>query len=615
MTLTVQLLGRPRVSRPGGVVYQCRSRKSWALLAYLILSERPPARSQLASLLFGEAEDPQRALRWSLAEIRRCLDGDGSLDGDPVVLRLGPGVLVDWATVEHSAWTEAVELPGLGSDLLDGMAIRGAAAFDAWLLSAQRRVAAASEAILHEAALGSMSRGAYDTARDYTVRAAAMNPLDENHQALLIRLYGLTRDYARAQAQFAACSELFERELGVAPGPAIATAMRELRGPRTTSTDDASIEAIVEAGSGAVSAGAIEAGVQSLRTAVWLADRSGAGSLRVTARLVLAEALIHSLRGTDEEGLATLHEADRIALANHDPEAIAQARAELGYVDFLRAHYDRAEFWLTTAIDLASGAPSITAKATTYLGSVESDRANYGRAVTLLEQATVLSRSTGDQRRESFGRSMLGRISLLRGELDAATDHLHTAIALAEHDHWLAFLPWPQALLGAVQIARADPAGAADTLQQAFARACQLGDPCWEGVSTRGLALVAEASGDSDRAFDLLADARTRCNRLANPYVWLDVHILDAQCELGRRYRHPDTPRWVETMRRLASRTGMKELIVRSMLHGAALGHDGDADAAALLGADIGNPQLGALLDTASTRFALTSPLDLAPGT
>jgi tetratricopeptide (TPR) repeat protein len=341
-----------------------------------------------------------------------------------------------------------------------------------------------------------------------------------------------------------------------------------------------------------VSAGAIEAGVQSLRTAVWLADRSDAGSLRVTARLVLAEALIHSLRGTDEEGLATLHEADRIALANHDPDAIAQARAELGYVDFLRAHYDRAEFWLTTAIDLASGAPSITAKATTYLGSVESDRANYGRAVTLLEQATALSRST-----------------------DAATDHLHTAIALAEHDHWLAFLPWPQALMGAVQIARADPAGAADTLQQAFARACQLGDPCWEGVSTRGLALVAEASGDSDRAFDLLADARTRCNRLANPYVWLDVHILDAQCELGRRYRHPDTPGWVETMRRLASRTGMKELIVRSMLHGAALGHDGDADAAALLGADIDNPQLGSLLDAASTRFALTSPLDLAPRT
>jgi DNA-binding SARP family transcriptional activator len=598
VTLTVQLLGRPRVSRPGGDAYQCRSRKSWALLAYLILSERPPTRSQLSSLLFGDADDPQRALRWSLAEIRRCLEGDGTLNGDPVILRLEPDVLVDLATLIHGAWSEAVDLPGLGADLLDGAAIRGAAAaFEAWLLSAQRRAAAASEAILHEAALGSMSRGAYDAARDYAVRAAAMSPLDENHQALLIRLYRLSGDYAAAQTQFAACSQLFERELGVAPGPAIAAAMREMRHEGSTVTDDASIEAIVEAGSAAVSAGAVEAGLQSLRTAVWLADRSAAGSLRVTARLVLAEALIHSLRGTDEEGLATLHDADRIALANDDPEAVAQARAELGYVDFLRAHYDRAEFWLTNAIDVAAGAPSITAKATTYLGSVESDRANYGRAVTLLEQATELSRATGDHRRECFGRSMLGRITLVRGELDAATDHLHAAIALAERDHWLAFLPWPQALLGAVQLARADPAGAAETLQQAFARACQLGDPCWEGVSTRGLALVAEATGDSDRAFDLLADARARCNRLANPYVWLDVHILDAQCDLGRRYGHPDTPRWVETMRRLASRTGMTELIVRSMLHGAALGHDGDAAAAALLAADIDNPQLRSLLD------------------
>ena len=34
----------------------------------------------------------------------------------------------------------------------------------------------------------------------------------------------------------------------------------------------------------------------------------------------------------------------------------------------------------------------------------------------------------------------------------------------------------------------------------------------------------------------------------------------------------------------------MKELNVRSLLHSAALGHDGDASAAALVSADIDNP-------------------------
>jgi hypothetical protein len=40
----------------------------------------------------------------------------------------------------------------------------------------------------------------------------------------------------------------------------------------------------------------------------------------------------------------------------------------------------------------------------------------------------------------------------------------------------------------------------------------------------------------------------------------------------------------------------MKELVVRSMLHAAALGSRGDAAAAALLGAEIDNPVLDALL-------------------
>jgi hypothetical protein len=46
---------------------------------------------------------------------------------------------------------------------------------------------------------------------------------------------------------------------------------------------------------------------------------------------------------------------------------------------------------------------------------------------------------------------MLGRISLFRGALDVAAGQLDASIKLAEHDHLLAFLPWPQALRGEVQ--------------------------------------------------------------------------------------------------------------------------------------------------------------------
>jgi len=44
---------------------------------------------------------------------------------------------------------------------------------------------------------------------------------------------------------------------------------------------------------------------------------------------------------------------------------------------------------------------------------------------------------------------------------------------------------------------------------------------------------------------------------------------------------------WVETMRSLESRTGMRELALRSLLHGAALGNNGAAAVAATLAAEI----------------------------
>jgi tetratricopeptide (TPR) repeat protein len=332
-----------------------------------------------------------------------------------------------------------------------------------------------------------------------------------------------------------------------------------------------------------VAAGATSSGVATLRTAVRLADDAGDPSLQMSSRLVLAEALIHSIRGLDEEGIAALHSADRLADEHGDHAVRAEARTELGYVDFLRARYDRAEHWLARAVELAADAPSVRARALMYLGSVESDRANYPDALAHLDRAAGLLRGTGEFRRLAYVLSMRGRIHLLRGDRPQAVADLSESIAEGERASWLAFLPWPQALLGEAHLLDGRIDVADDLLDQAFARACQLGDPCWEGMSARGAALVAHARGEPDRAFALLADARLRCNRLSDPYVWLDAYILDAQCTLGRAHGHPDTRMWVESMQTLAARTSMREMIVRSLLHGAALGDPDAAHGAALM--------------------------------
>jgi DNA-binding SARP family transcriptional activator len=593
MSLAVHLLGRPVVEAGPVNGYRFRSQKSWALLAYLLLSERPPSRSRLAELLFAEADDPLRALRWNLSELRRALGPDASLDGDPVQLTLPDDALVDVHVVSRGNWAQALRLPGLGSPLLDGVSVRGAAGFEAWLVTERQRLAAASEAVLHEAAQALMSRGELDSAVRCAERVVEMSPFDENNQALLIRLHRRRGDDASAARQVAACTRLFESELGVEPGPVVVSAAREPLGRPVVVRGTVSVQAILESGAAAVAAGATDAGLASLRSAVTLADHGSDNALRVQTRVVVAETLIHSLRGMDEEGISSLFAADEIATSDGERAAI---RAELGYVDFLRARYDRAELWLTDALTLAGSDDAVAAKASTYLGSVESDRADYPRALSFLAEGVRLARSVGDVRREAFATSMIGRVHLVLGDLDAAVTELDSAIELAERDRWLAFLPWPQALRGEVEIG----AGRIDTarvlLDQAFARACQLGDPCWEGISARGLALVAEAEGDTARAFALLADAALRCNRMADPYVWLDAHILDARCELGRRHSHPDARSWIASMRQLASRTAMREMNVRSLLHAAALG-DADAGAGArLLVADIDNPALAALV-------------------
>jgi hypothetical protein len=52
-------------------------------------------------------------------------------------------------------------------------------------------------------------------------------------------------------------------------------------------------------------------------------------------------------------------------------------------------------------------------------------------------------------------------------------------------------------------------------------------------------------------------------------------------------------------MREVASRTGMRELLVRAMLHQAALDNDTEAAAAQLLATDIDSPRLHRLLHRA----------------
>ena len=177
-TLVIRLLGRPEIECDGDVVVPPRGHKAWAVLAYLVLAERRVARAWLAGLVFGGADDPLGALRWTLAQLRRALGVPDALRADPLELGLPAEAVVDVL-----ALSSGDPDPGLArGELLEGVDSGAGAVFDAWLLVERRRLAGACEAVLRDAALRALASGAPLDAAALASRALALDEFDESQR-------------------------------------------------------------------------------------------------------------------------------------------------------------------------------------------------------------------------------------------------------------------------------------------------------------------------------------------------------------------------------------------------------------------------------------------------
>lgn len=577
-----------------------RGHKAWGLLAYLLRRDRPPSRAELVSLLFNEADDPFAALRWNLSALRRLL-GSSVLEGDPLRLTLPSGAFVDVETLVSGSWIDALRLPGIERELLEGMSFSSSPAFDIWLVTERRHLGAAAEAMLREAALARLGAGDARAAADLAARLVGMNPLDENFQALLVRSLAATGDGIGAARQVIRCKELFYSELGVEPSPALAAAAQTVTASATQGplSGPAAARAQLEAGEAAINAGALDAGLQCLRRAVVDARGARDMELQAEALVALGSALVHAARGRDEEAAAALHEALAVAARGGRASSAAAASRELGYVEFLRARYERAEGWLVRSAEFAGEDGAERGRIACVLGAVLTDTGHYERAIEELGEAARLSRAAGDGRQVAFTLSMLGRAHLLRKEFEAAGAALDESLAGARTENWTAFTPWPEALRGDVDLAT----GATDTAlaryEHAFALGCQLGDPCWEGIAARGIGLAAAARGEIEKALEWFGEARHRCLRLPDAYLWVEVYTLDALCSAAVEHELPAAPAWIEELAAIAARTGMREFAARANLYRGRLGDESALTAARLLASEIDNPALSGMLGEA----------------
>ena len=356
MTRRARLLGSPRIEDNGQPCPPPRGLKSWAVLARVALAGRPVGRRELAGELFGEADDPLGALRWSLADLRRSFGLPSLLCGDP--LSLSPGELwVDVRALEDGS----LPVEDIGGGLLEGIELRNCPGFDTWLLLARLDCAARGREELRRRALSLLAAGEAGAAMAAAGRAAGLDPLDEGAQELFLRVLVAAGRGGLASAHLASCEALFARE-GLVPSPALRSAARDPGlAPRPRMRAGVVAASLLRAGTAALDAGAVDAGVETLRRAAAEAGRAADPAIQAEVLRALGGALVHAVRGSDGEGAVVLHRALLAARTADRPALVADILRELAFVDVQAGRHTSADRALREASQHACGDPGLLA--------------------------------------------------------------------------------------------------------------------------------------------------------------------------------------------------------------------------------------------------------------
>jgi Bacterial transcriptional activator domain len=166
--------------------------------------------------------------------------------------------------------------------------------------------------------------------------AARQNPFDESAHILLVKSLALSGQHAAATRHAEATEAVFLAELGERPSPALRNAARHMISVRPNRISaETFVSSLIQSGLAAMSAGAVETGIDHLQRAVSDSENIKDVALRACATLELGTALVHSVRGRDDEGAVLLMQCTELAQVAGDAAIAAAGFQELGYVEAL----------------------------------------------------------------------------------------------------------------------------------------------------------------------------------------------------------------------------------------------------------------------------------------
>lgn len=528
--MKIRLLGEPSIIDGSGQPQDVRGHQAWALLARLLLARAPLDRRNLAAELFPDTIDPLGSLRWSLAALRKALNSSECLRGDPVDTNLPEGTVVDVWLLD----TEDFDVETTGQ-LLVGLEPRSSPEFSTWLLVERQRLGSLTDARLRRDTINALSTADHGRAIRLAEIGVRRNPFDEGLHVLLVKSLAMAGAYATALEHVEATEKMFLSELGEKPTDALRSAARRtISSPAAGVSPVVFVNSLIQSGKAALSAGAIDAGIDCLRRAVTDSEKISETHLQCRAMLELGTALVHSIRGYDDEGSVLLRQALELARACGTATMASTALRELGYIEALAGRRPSAAVYLSEAESLAEEKEALTSVHGA-IGFNLVDWGKLGEGLDHYKTALDYARSAGNRRREIWSLGLGARGHIAAGRPAEAEAWLTECLRLVKDQRWNAFSPWPIALLAEARLMQnALPAEVRPMLEEAFALSCQLQDPCWEGAVSRTLALTDAAAGDLSSAMAWLREASKRCMRDTNRYIALQVDILESQARISR---------------------------------------------------------------------------------
>ncbi len=563
--MEIRLIGRPVILDDAGSARPVRGHQSWALLARIVMSERPLSRRALSAELFPSAVDPLGALRWCLAGLRRAVGSPGAFTGDPVEAGLPPDIVIDVQELEAGRFD--VDRAG---EVLADIDPRSSAELETWLLVQRQRIAGLIDAHVRGEVLHALSAGETDRAVHLATVGVQRSVLDERAHVLLVKSLVAAGSHAAASAHVDETVALLRAELGIEPTPALRdAARRRLAGPPPGVSRRAVAASLLESGQSALAAGAADAGLECLRRAADESDLAGDAHLTAECLLELGTALVHAVRSHDDEGALLLQRSADLAEQLGDTSIGAEARRELGYVDALAGRRPAAQLHLDLARGLAGDDERLLAGVVAVDAFNLGDWGHHDDAMAAFADAVELARRSGNPRREAWALGVGGWATLGAGDVDGARSWIEQCLRVTAETRWIAFRPFPLAISAEAELrSGADPAGLRDELDESFALSCRLADPCWEGATARAIALAHAAAGDLQSALEWIARARQRCLRETDVYVAMHAAILATDAELATAAE--DEARAQSSARALvalAARAHMDAYLARGLAH------------------------------------------------